>query len=225
MRDKLTGLGQTQAGVSMLETMLVFPILLIIGFGIVHASLVYQAQANLEYAALMAARVGASTSMDVAAMVNEVAYRMQATSSLKVDDAAEMLEEKQRIAIEILNPTLSMFYACGRQPSRNTADCLNLASCEIPYFGQQFFSRTDSANDCNGVSVQDANILRIRVSYKYDSKIPFLNRIRLVGESRATNLSDEGSEGLIVSAIATVRMQSPARLTFANADAIYSDLN
>ena len=53
-----------ESGVSMIETLLVLPITLIIGAGIIHGGLVYQAQANLEYASLMAARVGAASNID-----------------------------------------------------------------------------------------------------------------------------------------------------------------
>ena len=56
------------SGASIIETMLVFPIILFLGFGVVHLGLIFQAQSNLEYAALMAARVGASTSIDIASM-------------------------------------------------------------------------------------------------------------------------------------------------------------
>lgn len=205
-----------QSGVSMIETMLVMPIMLIIGFGIVQGGLVYQAQANLEYAALMAARVGASTSINVNQMAREVAYRMQATSGIDGSDDDAVLGQLGNISVEVLNPTLEMFQACGEQPSFDTTDCYNPGRCEIPYFGQQFYDNQILA--CNGASIQDANILRVRVTYRYNSGIPFVSNIRLVGES---NFPD-GDNGTDITAVATVRMQSPARLTLANYDSIYS---
>lgn len=210
--------GFKQAGVSIVETMLILPIMLIVGFGIVHGGLVFQAQSNLEYAALMAARVGASKSINVTDMINEVEYRMRPTTSVEGDNANAIVDQRSKVRIEVLNPTVGMFYSCGRQPTYLSDDCYSQTYCEIPYFGMQYLDRADPANDCNGASIQDANILRIRVTYTYDSKIPFLNRIRLVGES-----APEDAQGIDISAVATVRMQSPARLTSSNFDFIYSE--
>ncbi|MBA54659.1 MAG: hypothetical protein CMK89_09405 [Pseudomonadales bacterium] len=202
-----------QSGVSMMETMLVMPIMLLIGFGIVHAGLVYQAQANLEYAALMAARVGAASSIDVTAMRTEAEYRMRATTGVDGSDLDAVSKEFENIRITVLNPSREMFDTCGERPI-NTNDCVNDNNCEIPYFGQQFYIR---GNECAGASIQDANILRIRVSYTYNSRIPFLNNIRFIGEP-----GREEEEGIDITAIATVRMQTPARLTLANQDNIIS---
>lgn len=201
-----------QAGVSMMETMLVMPIMLIIGFGIVHAGLVYQAQANLEYAALMAARVGAASSIDVAAMKDEAEYRMRATTGVDGSDPDTVTQVRDDITVTVINPTQQMFFSCGASPI-DTNECVNPNRCEIPYFGMQFISRTTA---CSGVSIQDANILRIRVSYTYNSRIPFMNRIRLVGEGDRP--AEE--EGVTITAVATVRMQTPARLTFDNQGSI-----
>ncbi|RLT97956.1 MAG: pilus assembly protein [Ketobacter sp.] len=199
--------GYKQAGVTMVETMLVMPIMLLIGFGIVHAGLVYQAQANLEYAALMAARVGAASNIDMAAMKKELEYRMRATSGVDGSDADVVTEELNKMGIEVLNPSYQMFLDCGQQPVI-TSGCAEPSNCEIPYFGMQFFDH--SATICSNVSIQDANILRIRATYTYNSRIPFLNRIRFVGEGALPPEQD----GITVSAVATVRMQSPARLSY-----------
>ena len=196
-----------QRGVSMMETLLVLPIMLLIGFGIVHGGLVYQAQANLEYAALMAARVGAASNIDIDAMKSEVEYRMRATSGVSGDVPAEVGQQLDKISIEVLNPSLDMFLSCGGQPALVDGCAAGYDNqCEIPYFGQQFIARTTA---CAGASIQDANILRIRVVYTYNSSVPFLSRIHFVGE----NVRPTDDEGIGVTAIATVRMQSPARLS------------
>lgn len=197
-----------ESGVSMIETLLVLPITLIIGAGIIHGGLVYQAQANLEYASLMAARVGAASNIDIDAMIREVEYRMRATSKVDGDLEDAVNAELGNYQIEVLNPSYDMFTSCGKEPNI-TAGCAAgyENNCEIPYFGQQFLDPNDTV--CNNVSVQDANILRIRVVYNYDSKVPFLSRIRFVGE----NVQTENSPGIGITAIATVRMQSPARLS------------
>lgn len=200
----------------MLETLLVLPVILILGFGIVHAGLVFQAQSNLEYAALMAARVGASTSIDIAAMQVEVADRMSASQ-----DPAEVLIPPQ---ITVVNPTRAMFLACGESPTYDQSACAGSplgSACEIPNFGLQL---RDSTVSCDGgANIQDANILRIRVAYYFDSKVPFMDLITFpVGDAaRDFDFPDEDNPppGRWVYAVATVRMQSPARITANNADA------
>lgn len=214
MRKTISVYRLRQAGVSMLETMLVFPIMLLVGFGIVHAGLVYQAQANLEYAALMAARVGAASSIDITAMRTEAEYRMRATTGIDGENLDAVAEEFGNIRITVLNPSREMFMTCGERPII-TSDCVNANNCEIPFFGQQFYDHDDTV--CNGTSIQDANILRIRVTYTYNSQIPFLNNIRFVGEPERPE-----QEGIDITAIATVRMQTPARLTINNEGSIMS---
>jgi len=149
-------------------------------------------------------------------MAREVAYRMQATTGIDGNDGDAVSNQLANISVEVLNPTLEMFQACGEQPSYDDSDCYLPGSCEIPYFGMPFYD--NDALICNGASIQDANILRIRVTYRYDSGIPFVSNIRLIGES---NLP-AANNGTNISAVATVRMQSPARLTLNNYDSIYS---
>jgi Tfp pilus assembly protein PilV len=191
-----------QVGVSMIETLIVTPIFLLIGLGFVHLGMVFQAQSNLEYAALMAARIGASTNINVQAMEQEVLRRM-APSQFVSDQGALPV-----VVVDVLNPTVAMFDGCGVTPTYNPDNCAG-ANCEIPYFGLQF---RNNAAVCGGVSIKDANILRIRVSYPYDSKIPFISRIKLIGEDAAPNQSP----GSVLTAVATVRMQSAPRLTINN---------
>lgn len=196
-----------QSGVSMIETLIAFPVLLVLVMGIIHVGFVYQAQANLEYAALMAARVGAASGINIDDMLDEAEYRIRATTKVDRDDLAAISDVREDLSIEVLNPSYGMFNDCGSQPV-DTSGCAYANICEIPYFGQQFLTR---GTGCNGASIQDANILRIRVTYNYDSKVPFLNNVHFVGQPVRTDVNDDG---IGVSAVATVRMQSPARLSF-----------
>lgn len=193
-----------ETGASIIETMMVFPIILLLGFGVVHLGLIFQAQSNLEYAALMAARVGAATSIDIEAMTAEVRKRMEASH---VGTAASL--DARTILITVLNPTQQMFATCGQAPTYNSGDCVNPAACEIPNFALQ--SRPNTPN-CDGASIQDANILRIQVDYYFDTRMPFLNRLPFT-KGKFESADEDGVE---ITAIATVRMQSPARLTGSN---------
>ncbi len=191
---------KSQAGVSMMETVIIFPILLMIGLGIVHLGLVYQAKANLEYAALMAARVGSVTSINETAMLSELARRMTPSQ------IGPNVPTVGDFSIQVLNPTVPMFQDCGIRPA-NTSGCVVPAICEIPNFGLQYRPVTD---DCDGTSIQDANLLRIRVTYRFNSYVPFMNVPLFASEY--DNVGG-AAPGVNVSAIATVRMQTPARYT------------
>ena len=179
----------------MVETLLVFPVALMIALWIIHIGLVYQARANLEYAALMGARIGAVTNLNIPLMRTEIANRM-APSQIGSTPVTEA-----DISILVLNPTNTMFSDCGVVPTDSSVCGPGIPNCEIPNFGLQF---RPADPVCDGVSIQDANVLRIQVSYNFDSKIPFMN-MRLFP-------SDEGnvSTGTSVKAVATVRMQTSA---------------
>lgn len=194
-----------QKGVSMVETLLVFPVAILMGLGVVHLGLLYQARANLEYAALMAARVGSVTSIDISRMQQEAATRMAAS---RIGSSTILPSD---IQIQVLNPTVQMFYGCG-EPASMGAVCDGILSrCEIPNFGLQF--RDPDVTSCDGTNYQDANILRIRVSYNFDSKVPFMNMKLFATDTENTAGQNNGT---IINAVATVRMQTPARMVLAN---------
>lgn len=200
---------KNQQGVSMIETLIIFPIVLMIALWIIHLGLVYQARANLEYAALMGARVGSVSSIDITAMQSEIARRLAASQ------VGSTPVSPSDISIVVLNPTRQMFLACGVPRSDGSNDCgAGTPNCEIPNFGLQF--RPVDPSECGTASIQDANILRIRVSYPFDSKIPFMN-IPLFASDTGDS---QGSVGTTITAVATVRMQTPARRTSQNAAAI-----
>jgi hypothetical protein len=194
-----------QSGVSMVETLMVFPVVILMGLGVVHLGLLYQARANLEYAALMAAREGAVSSINIGRMQAEAAIRMAASrvgpSAINPND----------IQIQVLNPTYQMFVRCGEPPTEGGVCDGPLGNCEIPNFGLQF--RDPAITLCDGTNYQDANILRIRVSYNFDSKVPFMNMKLFAADDEDV---DGQSNGTVISAVATVRMQTPARIVAAN---------
>src|SRR3990167_3895139 len=104
---KTIAMHKKQLGLSMIETVMYFPVLMLIGLGVVHLGLVYQAKANLEYAALMAARVGAVSSINIVDMQNELVRRM---APVKIGASFPAADQ---FVIQVVNPTLAMFDACG----------------------------------------------------------------------------------------------------------------
>lgn len=190
----------------MLETLLALPIVLFLGAGIIHMGLVYQAKSNLEYASLMAARVGSTTSLSLDDMRREVKRRMKAS-----DSSNGQLNDLTGITIEIVNPGISVFEDWGRAATQGVCPAGFARICEIP--NDNLLNRDKGLNPSNGSSglnIQEANLLRIKVTYFYDSMIPFMNLLSF-------NSGGVGvPSGTPLVAFATVRMQSPARITNEN---------
>jgi hypothetical protein len=157
----------------------------------------------------MAARVGASSSIDLEAMQQEVIYRMGASRA--ASDTAP-----PEVQIQILNPTLLMFQQCGRIPSySNICSTSPVENCEIPNFGLQFADPAGSR--C--ANIGDANLLRIKVRYLFDSRVPFMEFITFPTSNDDFDGPGQGvagRDGRWVTAVSTVRMQSPARITAEN---------
>lgn len=214
----------SQSGISIVETMLVIPILFLLAGGILHLALLAQAKSNLEYAALMAARVGASQpnfGFDVGGenlMENEVLKRMRASDSN--NEAYELSCPSALAHVRIMRPNYDAFQDFGLP---------NIApgSLAIPNDNLPYMNTDLGAN--SGISIQDANILHIRVFYLYDSQIPFLNHrwlrasVSHDGEPHWHNSSDDplpghqasclpglASSGVWISADAAVVMQTHA---------------
>lgn len=157
-------------GIGITEFMLMLPILLLIGMSILHFVLIAQAKSTLEYATLMAARVGATTGLDTDRMYQELSFRLQPAA------VGNQLIESDQIDIVILNPTVAMFNSCGMPLTAdlysNQVACLYSNRCQIPLANNRM---PYEASVCAGHSRAYASMLTIEVIYAFDSKVPFLS--------------------------------------------------
>jgi hypothetical protein len=201
-------------GVAIIETLLVMPVLLLLGMGIIHLGLVYQGKANLEYAALMAARVGSTTCINISRMREEVNFRMQA-SDLRGEpignatgSGGSSANGVSGVTIEVLNPDISVFdeYGGEAKPFSGCDQFGFSVTSEIP--NDFLMQRPVEDDGASGISIQDANILRIKVTYEYDTHVPLMSAFYIDG-----NDEDDVASGVELVAYATVRMQSPPRIT------------
>lgn len=215
------------AGASMIETIIVFPIMMFVGMAIVHLALVYQAKSNLEYTALMVARVAAakgfSTQAAIDDMVVEARYRMGGTDRLDVpsSDYAAILADAaydtplDKVRFRIVRPNSVTFADWGG----GGAGCGGSLPCVIPSNNLLYRDPTELKN---GISIQDANILTIEVQYFVETGVPFMSLL-MIGETKPADDRDldfhesnrfnkkfRGSPGLWVKAQSTVIMQTDA---------------
>jgi len=217
------------AGQSMVEFIIVTPIILLLLFGALQFALIYHAKTALNYAAFEAARFGAVSNARMSEMENAFARAMAAihTHNPTSDDvmcAREIVYkeiESGFVNIEVLNPSEEAFTQLA---DPNITDDFVIPNDNLMYR----FTTTNS-----GLTIQDANLLKIRVSYCYPLYVPYINRVLGI---MLTNIKSDDCPGCTGSFTTTgsfergcldngrfpihsqaiVRMQSPAMLSAVN---------
>lgn len=165
-------------GIAATEFLIIFPALIFLLFGIIQWALIYQARATLNHATLLAARSGAlhnGSKVEMrkglaaglaplfaseASMTGYAAARTKAFTEVSVLNLAN---------IEIVNPTRQMFTDFARAKLDGTT------GTELPNDTLNY--RNTSPGGSSGVSIQDANILHVRVTYCYRMIVPVVGRM------------------------------------------------
>ena len=218
-------------GQSMVEFIIVTPVVLLLLFGALQFAFLYHAKTLLNYATFEAARTGAVSNARVSEMENAFARSMAAihTHNPTSDDvrcAREIVYkeiESGFVKIQVLNP----------DPDSNIFTELDDGTVDgdlvIPNNNLMYRSEVSTT----GLTVQDANLLKIRVSYCYPLYVPYINRVLGIMLTNAKSPSCPGCTGSFTStgsferaclenqrfplhAQAIVRMQSPAMLSAVN---------
>ncbi len=213
------------SGQSMVEFIIVTPVMLLLVFGALQFALIYHAKTALNYATFEAARFGAVSNARKTEMENAFTRSMAAiyTHNNTRDDlicARETVRKEIEtgfVNIEILNPTPSAFNELGITVGGDLV---------IP--NDNLMYRNKVASD--GLTIQDANLLKIRVGYCYPLYVPYINRVLGILLTNDESPSCPGCTGarkdpgtferrclengrFPINAQAIVRMQSPAMLS------------
>lgn len=205
-------------GTAMVEAVIALPILLVVILGAIQFALIYQAKATLNHASLQAARAGAVNNADPDAIRGGLARGLTplyspesslhglVTTVARVD-AALVTDARVRI----LNPNREAFADFGEEVA---------GVQEIP--NDRLHVRSTAIGATSGVNVQDANLLKLEVTYGHELKVPlvnwFISRLMLRASRSGANAFEQQllrRMRLPIVAAATVRMQSPARLSAA----------
>lgn len=200
-----------QRGQSLIEAVIVIPIFGAFLLGVFQAVLFYRAKAVVDYAALQAARRGATHFAQKRPMCKGLAaglaplYTHEPTSGgtegalagygkawadACLGNAAE---------ITIISPTKAMFDAWKEEQYDGVQ--------AIPNDSLMFRDNVVKA----GVTVQDANLLKIRVTYRFPLIVPFIDRV--IGDFDPLRSAVAGHKvfSLDIESQAIVRMQTPIR--------------
>lgn len=165
------------AGQSATELLVVLPVLVLLVFGILQLGLMYQTRATLNHATMLAARAGALHNGDHGEMRNALArglaplfaHEASAAGYAEALATANLESVAPIAAIEVLNPTGAALADFGR----NRLD--GESGRELP--NDTLHYRTTAAGSNSQISVQDANLLHVRVTYCMRLIVPVIDRM------------------------------------------------
>lgn len=171
----LSGTRPQQRGQTMTEYLIILPSLLMLVLSVIQFALIYQAKASLNYATFMGARQGALKNANKTSIKDGLAGGMtpfftRASGAPFLDDLA-----KGRIiaAIEVFNPMTTNVVIIS--PTVEAYNKLKASDASIP--NDNLAYRSSAVPDGAGMSIQDANLLKIRVTYCVKLVVPFVDRI------------------------------------------------
>jgi hypothetical protein len=155
----------------------VLPVLVMLVFGTIQLGLLYRGRATLNYATMLAARAGALHNGDMGEMRGALArglLPMFATSASPAGYEEGRLTAEAETAgslatIEVLNPTPAAFSDFGR-PREDGGSGSELPNDTLSY-------RTSGEGAASKISIQDANILHVRVTYCFRLIVPVIDRM------------------------------------------------
>ena len=221
-----------QEGATMVEFAIVCPFALLLVLGIIQMGLMFTAKEVVNEAAFLAARAGAVQHAQVDKMTAVmtkalVPFYQDTTNTNDLSRLTAALLKSQAdaafVTVEVLNPTPAVFQDFGLPPTSASQN-----HTYIPNDNLEFRPHTVKGNNSN-LSIQDANALKIKVTYGYAIKVPLMQSViksvmcgfdtgvEAFGRGNATVLSDSSNctmyydQGRIpIVTYATVQMQTPA---------------
>lgn len=174
---------QRAAGQSTTEFLVIFPLLIMLVFGIIQFALIYQAKATLNHATMLAARAGAVNNGDDTKMRTALAAglaplfasdpTLTGLGTALVSANLETIKWSNMADVKVLNPTRDTMADFGRNRLDGTRG-RELPSDTLNY-------RNTAPGARSRISVQDANIMHLRVSYCYRLVVPVMDRVIYAG--------------------------------------------
>jgi hypothetical protein len=218
-----------QAAQAMTEFLIIIPVLILLIFGAVQAAFIYSAKNGLNYATFQAARVGAMNNAQYDDMRRGLVRGMYPMFSQYKNEDTRLEhtagEVDNFLLITRISPDNAAFNAWAEEQEDPLGD--GEANEAIPNDNLMYRPMQQ-----NPVSIQDANLLKIRVQYCMKLIVPIVDRLlsstsqfvdrensgrasasfKDVSRNTSANYADvcRSRAGFIVSSEATVRMQSAA---------------
>ena len=164
-----------QSGAAMVEFVIVGPLVTLLGLGSIQYGLMFFAKNHLNHATFMAARAGTTGNASQTAIQTALARALlpiygggSNTGELTASYGRAYADVAAYTRIEILNPTKESFddFHGKEKDGKRT----------IPH--AQLSQRNPNVIGANsGQSIQDANLLKLRITYGFEPKIPLMGLI------------------------------------------------
>lgn len=203
-----------QRGVSLVETVIMLPILMLVGLGALQFAFIYEAKSSLNYATFMGARAGAFDHANPESIRMGFAKGLAPLYSPDPTEAGLLRAQRQvgedfqndLVHLAILNPTQEAFLDFGDDLDQDGA------SDDLPNL--DLHAASTGVGSRSGVNIQDANLLKLHVTYGARLNVPFVGPLFATFARAVTDdpiqiaMLEQGRLPLIASA--TVRMQNHA---------------
>lgn len=209
MRKSKTSRCRTR-GQSLTEFLVCIAVLGPMLLGLFQAILLYRAKTVLDYATFQAARSGATNFAQVSAMCDGLAagltplYTHEATATGLLAAKGEAFGDVctfKAAKITIVSPTQAAFTDWKEAQYDGVAAIPNDS---LPFRGSKIGKNS-------GMTVQDANVLKISVTYKYPLVVPLIDRMIGSVDVARSAAKERTVYSLSIASQAIVRMQTPIR--------------
>jgi len=169
-----------EAGATMIEFLLVGPIITLLGLGILQYGMLFFAKNNINHAAFMAARAGSVANANLTSVENAYAKALiplygGGRDATELNESLLSAEKDVAVnsRIELLNPTKESFDDWSDDALKDT---IGQGKRVIPNGGQTVRD-TNKIGASSGQNIQDANLIKLRITHGYEMKIPFIKPI------------------------------------------------
>ncbi|QNA88726.1 pilus assembly protein [Massilia sp. Dwa41.01b] len=177
----VTARASAQRGSAMIEFVIVGPILTLIGLAVLQYSMLFFAKNQLNHAAFMAARAGSLGNASIT-KVKTAYIKALVPVYGGGTNAAELAESLGKATadvaafskVELINPTKESFMDWGNNPALMAKYQTN-GKRVIPNSGLAFKDHNVGGN--SGQTVQDANLIKLRIMHGYEMKIPIVKTV------------------------------------------------
>ncbi|GAA4013209.1 OmpA family protein [Actimicrobium antarcticum] len=184
----------SRRGSAMIEFIVIGPVITLIGLAVLQYGLVFFARNHYNHASFMAARAGSTGHANLTTIEHAYATALAPLygggtnpAALAASAARALADIQTHAQVEIRNPTTESFQD------------FNVAALQarvgngkrvIPNSGQQ--TRTAVIGTQSGQSIQDANLLKLRITTGYKPQVPLVGQLYL----GLLQLQDDGTSGI-----------------------------
>ena len=165
-------------GSAMIEFTIVAPIITLFGLAILQYGMLFFGKNQINHATFMAARAGSTGNANAAAVRSAYIKALiplygggRNSAELAEAYGKALADTAANLRVEVLNPTEESF------------DDFNDAALEARYGARAIANSGQAYRDPNaigaasGQSIQDANLIKLRITHGYEPKVPLVNAI------------------------------------------------